>query len=232
MISSASPHQRMMIGTILAGAALLAALWLLAIAPKRTESAAVKANVATQQQRLDAARTQLATYQSARKQYPGLLVELRGLDKAVPARGQVSALLRQLQKRAKASKSMLRLVSLDSTAAVPVATTPGAAPAAPLTPGAMLGTGGLAKLPFSFEYSGRYFDLVHILAAARRTVSVKSGDLKIKGRLVTIEALSFQPSTPGSKLITANVSGTAYIAAAPPTPTAPATPAAATQGGS
>jgi hypothetical protein len=96
----------------------------------------------------------------------------------------------------------------------------------------VLGTGGLAKLPFSFEYSGRYFDLVHILAAARRTVSAKSGDLKINGRLVTIEALSFEPQTPGSKLITANVSGTAYIAAAPATPTAPATPAAATQGGS
>lgn len=232
MMSSASPHQRMIIATILAGAALLAALWLLAIAPKRSESATVKTNVAAQQERLGAARTQLASYESARKQYPGLLAELRRLDEAVPARGEISALLRQLQKRAKASKSTLTLVSLDSAAAAPVAVAPGAAPTAPLTPGAMLGNGGLAKLPFSFEYSGRYFDLVNILAAARRTVSVKSGDLKINGRLVTIEALAFQPETEGSKLITANVSGTAYIAAAPPTPTAPATPAAATQGGS
>ncbi len=226
MIGS-SPHQRMIIATVLAGGALLAALWVLAIAPKRSESASVKANVATQQKRLSDAQTQLASYESARKQYPGMLVELRGLDKAVPARGEIPALLRQLQKRAKASKSTLRLVSLESTGAAPVA---GAATGASLTPGATPGTGGLATLPFAFEYSGRYFDLVNILKAARRTVTVKSGDLKINGRLVTIEGLSFARETPETSLITANVSGTAYIAAAPPTPTA--APAAATQGGS
>jgi Tfp pilus assembly protein PilO len=234
MIASASPHQRMMIATIVAGAALLAALWLLAISPKRSESAAVSKNVGTQQQRLSAAQTQLASYQSAKKQYPGLLAELRGLDEAVPARGEISVLLRQLQKRAKASRSTLRLVSLEggTATAAPAPAAGGSAPPATLTPGAVLGAGGLAKLPFSFEYSGRYFDLVHILAAARRTVSVKSGDLKINGRLVTIEGLTFQRETADSSLITASVSGTAYIAAAPPTPTTPATPADATQGGS
>jgi Tfp pilus assembly protein PilO len=230
MISSSSPHQRMIIGTVLAGVALLAALWLLAIAPKRSESADVKTNVSAQEQRLSAARTQLASYEASRKQYPGLLAELRGLDKAVPARGEIPALLRQLQKRAKASKSTLTLVSLESTGGAPAA---GAPTASSLTPGATLGTGGLAKLPFAFEYSGRYFDLVHILAAARKTVAVKSGDLKIKGRLVTIEGLSFERKAVDSSLITASVSGTAYIAAAPPTPTTAATtPAAATQGGS
>ena len=234
MIGSASPHQRMILVTVVAGLALLAALWVLAISPKRSESATVRDNVATQKERLGAAQTQLVSYESARKQYPGLLVELRGLDEAVPARGEISVLLRQLQKRAKASNSTLSLVSLEggaAPAAAAPATTPGA-PATSLTPGAVLGASGLAKLPFSFEYSGRYFDLVNILAAARRTVSVKSGDLKIDGRLVTIEGLSFQRATPDSALITANVSGTAYIAAAPPTPTPPATPADATQGGS
>jgi hypothetical protein len=229
MISSSSPHQRMIIGTVLAGVALLAALWLLAISPKRSESARVKTNVAAQEQRLSAARTQLASYESARKQYPGLVAELRGLDKAVPARGEIPALLRQLQKRARASRSTLRLVSLESSGGTAANSS---SSASTLTPGATPGAGGLAKLPFTFEYSGRYFDLVHILAAARKTVGVKSGDLKINGRLVTIEGLSFQRDT-GESLITANVSGTAYIAAAPATPTTAATtPAAATQGGS
>ena len=41
MMSSASPHTRMMIFTVLAGLAVLAALWVLAISPKRSESAAV-----------------------------------------------------------------------------------------------------------------------------------------------------------------------------------------------
>ncbi len=232
MIGSASPHQRMIIATVAVGIALLAALWMLAISPKRSESATVKSNVAAQEQRLSAAQTQLASYEASRKQYPGLLAELRGLDEAVPARGQISVLLRQLQKRAKARNATLQLVSLEAAAAT-AAPAPGAASGTSLTPGATPpSSGGLAKLPFSFEYSGRYFDLVKILKEARRTVAVKSGDLKINGRLVTIEALTFQRETPESSLIKANVAGTAYIAAAPPTPIATAIPADAPQGGS
>ncbi|MBA3748323.1 MAG: hypothetical protein H0W96_12660, partial [Solirubrobacterales bacterium] len=102
-----------------------------------------------------------------------------------------------------------------------------------VTPGATPGAGGIATLPFSFTYTGEYFDLVHVLAAARRAVTVKSGDLKIDGRLVTIEGMSFQRAQPDAPLIKATVSATAYIAAAPADPQPPAIPAAdAAQGGS
>jgi len=220
MISSASPHTRMIVATVLAGAAVLAALWVLAISPNRAESAEVSDNVAAQEQRLGAAKTQLAGYQEAKKAYPKHLRALRRLDGAVPARGEISTLLRQLQKRANARGSDLRLAALK----------PAGTPVAGLTPGASTGTGGLATLPFSFAYTGKYFDLVKVLAAARRAVTVRSGNLKIDGRLVTIEGLSFERDAEAD-LIKANVSGTAYIAAAPAPPTA--VPAADTaQGGS
>lgn len=226
MIGSASPHQRMIIGTVLAGAALLAALWVLALSPKRSESAEVRANVAAQELRLSAAKTELAGYETARKQYPGLLAELRRLDEAVPARGAIPDLLRQLQKRAKNAKSVLRLAQLKPGSA-------GAPGATAATPGATAGAGGIATLPFTFTYSGKYFDLVSVLAAARKTVTVKSGDLKIDGRLVTIEGVSFARDDADSPVIKASVSGTAYIAAATAPPTPPAVPAAtATPGGS
>ena len=228
MIASASPHQRMMIATVVAGLALLAALWMLAISPKRTESAQVKANVATQQERLAAANTQLASYQAARNEYPKLLAELRRLDGAVPARGEIPALLRELQRRAGSRKSDLRLAALKPGGGpAPAAATPGAI----LTPGATVGAGGLATLPFTFTYTGEYFDLVNVLGAARRAVTVKSGNLKIDGRLVTIEGLTFERANQESSLIKASIAGTAYIAAATPQPAA--VPAAApTQGGS
>lgn len=220
MMSSASPHTRMIIGTVLAGLALLAALWVLAISPKRAESAEVSSNVAAQEQRLSAAHAELATFEAARKDYPRHLAALRRLDGAVPARGEISTLLRQLQRRARARGSDLRLAALK----------PSTTPAAGLTPGATTGPGGLATLPFTFAYTGKYFDLVKVLAAARRTVTVHSGHLRIDGRLVTIEGLSFERDKE-SKLIKASVSGTAYIASAPASPTA--APAAATaQGGS
>ena len=225
MIGKASPHQRMILATVIAGAALLAALWLMALSPKRSESAEVKANVAAQEQRLAAAKTELASYETAKKQYPGMLAELKRLDKAVPARGAIPDLLRQLQKRAKGRDSELRLAALKPAGT----TTPGSG----LTPGASPIAGGLAALPFNFTYAGKYFDLVSVLKAARKAVTVKSktGDLEIDGRLVTIEGVSFARESPESPVIKASVSGTAYIAAAATPPATVADPAAP-QGGS
>jgi hypothetical protein len=123
MISSASPHKKMIIGTLLAGAMVLVALWMLAISPKRAESASVKERVVTEEQRLATAQTQLAAFKQSRAQYGGLLAELKRLDEAVPARGAISDLLRQLQKRANVRNTELRVAALKPAAA--------AAPGAP-----------------------------------------------------------------------------------------------------
>lgn len=225
MMSSGSPHQRMIIFTGLAGVVILAALWMLVLSPKRAESAQVKESVAAQETRLAEAESQLASFQSAKKQYPGMLAELKRLDEAVPARGEIHVLLRQIQKRANARGSDLQVAALKPASSASAGTTD-------LTPGATPGTGGIATLPFTFTYTGRYFDLVHVLAAARRAVTVTSGDLKIDGRLVTIEGMSFQRAEPDDPLIKATVSATAYIAAAPPAPAPPAAVPAAATGGS
>jgi Tfp pilus assembly protein PilO len=211
-----------------AGVAILAALWFLAIGPKRSDSSEVRTNVASQQQRLSAAQSQLAGYQSARKQFPGMLAELKTLDKAVPARAAISSLLRQVQRRAKVRDSVLRLVALKAAAAVPAAT--GAVPTAPVSPGATVGPDGLSALPFTFEFTGRYFDLRDILKVVRRSVSVRSGDLKVAGRLLTIDGLTFTPTEAGSDLTKAVVNATAYIA--PDGAATPQPPAATTTGGS
>jgi len=206
---------------VLAGIAILAALWVLAIGPKRSENAKVRDDVSAQQQKLDEAQSQLASYQAARKQFPGMLDELRSLDKAVPARGAISSLLRQIQRRADARGSELRLVALKAAAAVPATGTT----AAPVTPGAAVGPDGLSALPFTFEFSGRYFDLRDILQTIRRSVSVRSGDVKVSGRLLTIDGVSFTRSNPSSPLTKAIVNATAYIApdgAATPQPPAAA----------
>ncbi len=228
-MNTSSPHGRMILATLLAGAVMLAALWMMVLAPKRSESAEVKANVAAQELRLDQARAQLAAHQASKEQYPGMLAELKRLDEAVPSRGEITTLLRQLQKRANARDADLTLAALKAGGGAPASGAGGAK----LTPGATSGPGGIAMLPFSFSYEGEYFDLVKVLAAARRAVTVKSGDVKIDGRLVTIEGIAFERADTTSKLIKASVSATAYIAAAPEAPQPAAIPAAnATQGGS
>jgi len=205
---------------VLAGIAILAALWMLAISPKREERAQVKANVATQEARLQTAQAQLASFEAAKKAFPAKLAELKQLDKAVPARGAISSLLRQLQRRAKVRNSNLQLVALK----------PGTAAAAgadgtPLTPGATVGPDGLAALPFTFEFTGEYFDLRDILATVRRSVSVRKDKIKVGGRLLTIDGLSFIRTDPSSTRTKATLNATAYIA--PDGASTPQPPAAA-----
>ncbi len=207
---------------VLAGIAILAALWMLAISPKREERTQVKANVTAQEARLATAQTQLASFEAAKQQFPVKLAELKRLDKAVPARGAISSLLRQLQRRANVRHANLRLVALTTGAAATGAGTVS-------TPGATVGPNGLAALPFEFEFTGEYFDLRDILATVRRSVSVRKDKIKVSGRLLTIDKLSFTRSDPGSTRTKATLSATAYIApdgAATPQP--PATAAAVT----
>ena len=217
----------------LAGIAVLAALWMLAISPKRDERAKVNDNVAAQEARLQSAQTKLASYEAAKQAFPTQLAELRKLDKAVPARGAIASLLRQLQRRAKVRNSQLQLVALKATTVA--APTPGEAATTPVTPGATVGPDGLAALPFTFQFTGDYFDLRDILATVRKSVHVSKGSkIKVAGRLLTIDGLTFTRTDPTSRRTYATLNATAYIApdgVTSPQPTATAT-AATTAGGS
>jgi len=220
---------------VLAGVAILAALWMLAISPKRDERTTIKANVTAQEARLQTAQTQLASFEAAKQQFPAKLAELKRLDEAVPARGAISSLLRQLQRRAKVRNSNLRLVALKPSGA-PTPVAGATTPAAPITPGASVGPDGLATLPFTFEFTGEYFDLRDILATVRRSMSVRKDKIKVGGRLLTIDGLTFIRTDPTSSKTKATLNATAYIApdgASTPQPpaAAAATPPAATPTG-
>lgn len=205
---------RALAGVIVVGLALLVALWVMAIAPKRSDNAAVAANVAAQKSRLTAATALLGGYAASRKQFTGLLSELHEMNKGVPVRGDIAPLLFDLQNRARARGSDLRLVALKAGAVAPTTGTS--------TPGAVAGPGGLSVLPFTFEYTGKYFDLLEILKTVRTAVRTGGGDLKIRGRLLTIDGLSFN-RLDSSKLTKAVVNATAYLA-----PDSAATPQAPT----
>jgi Tfp pilus assembly protein PilO len=226
-MSSMSPQRRAIAAVVLTGLALFAILWMTAIGPKRAERADVREDVAAQQARLDTAQRQVAEFTAARERFPQMLAKLRRLDVAVPARGAVSDLLRELQRRGRVRSSDLRLAALKTSTAAPGTAT--------VAPGATAAQGGLEALPFTFEYTGDYFDLVGILRAVRASVQERGGGLRIGGRLLTIDGLSFRRPEPGEKLTKAVVNATAYIApdrTATPQPPAGAQPApTSTQGG-
>jgi Tfp pilus assembly protein PilO len=208
-------EQRTAVYVLVAGAALVAALWFGAIAPKRGDRAAVTERVTAMEQRLAAANDQVARYRLARAGFPAQLAELRRLDVAVPGRGEIAGLLRELQRRARARGADLRVIALKE----PDAASTGAGG----TPGAVAGPSGLSALPFTLEFTGRYFDLLHLLSGVRRDVTDHGDRIGVGGRLLTIDGVSFHRPEHGSAITKASLKATAYVAPdGAATPQAPA----------
>jgi hypothetical protein len=110
--------------------------------------------------------------------------------------------------------------------------TSGQTPAAPLPPGASVGTAGLPTEQFTITLSGNYFNLSTFFNKLEGFVFREDGTLMIRGRLMSINAISLVPGPTGFPQISASVSATTYIV--PPTEgtfggATPAGPAPTTQ---
>jgi Tfp pilus assembly protein PilO len=108
--------------------------------------------------------------------------------------------------------------------------------------GATSGVPGLDTVGLTFKFEGSYFDLADFLHRVKRFVRLANGDIRVKGRLMTIDGLALKTSESFPK-ITAELTSTVYLspktegAAAGGTPQGPAatpaaTPAAGTDAGS
>jgi hypothetical protein len=110
--------------------ALLLAYWMLVLGPKRSDATAAKAELATQQQRLDTARANLQTAEGAKENFDASYAQVVKLGKAIPSTVDMPSLLVQLD--AAAAGTGIRFTKIKTgprvAAAVPTAATP--APAA------------------------------------------------------------------------------------------------------
>lgn len=219
------------LAVVLAGVAILAAAWTMAISPKREDSAAARDRADVEQQKLDSARAELAKNTKARASFDDNRRELRRLDTAVPVRGDIAKLLRSLQKEAGRRGASLRIAALTPGTAAAGAT--GTTTESSVV-GASEGPNGLSKLSFNLQYTGDYFALVHILRTVRRAVVEREGKVTAKGRLLTIDGLNFKPTSDdkdkASGIVDATINATAYIAPDPAAKAPAADPAAATPG--
>jgi hypothetical protein len=90
----------------------------------------------------------------------------------------------------------------------------GAAAGAPAADGSAAGaTGapGLETIPLDFEFRGSFFDLADFFHRMKRFVRVANDKIVIRGRLMTINAFTFDTSG-GFPLIKATVNATVYLA--------------------
>lgn len=197
---------------------LLAALWLLAVAPTREQAARLAVGVRQAEQRRDDAIARAATAEQARATYARDYATVARLGKAVPANADVPSLVFQLESAARRAKVDFRVVTvLDSAAS---ASAPAGAAAA--------AGGGIHPAPFSFTFDGTYSSLQALLSKIARFSRVKGTHVFVNGRLLTIDGVTLNPGRGGLPRIQGVVTAKAYVADLPTAlPGAAGTPAAA-----
>jgi Tfp pilus assembly protein PilO len=211
------------------GFAVVAAAWFLLISPKRAERTEVATQVAAAVTRRDAALATAADAQAARQAYGEDYAAVARLGKAVPETEDVPSLVFQLETLAKKHKVDMRSIKLTvaggagaaaTTQSAAVASATGATPAvatesatATLPPGAVVGSAGFPTVPFSFSFTGGYFDMERFLAAVDglTDVSADGKDIAIHGRLLTVNGVSYTAGPKGFPQVQAAVSATAYL---------------------
>jgi hypothetical protein len=101
------------------------------------------------------------------------------------------------------------------------------AAAATLPPGATVGSAGFPTMPFSFVFSGTFFDMERFFGDVQRFVRVDAKDLTVNGRLLSVDGFSLVAGPGGFPNVKANVVATAYLrTAADDSASNAATPAA------
>lgn len=212
-----------------------AGFYFLVLGPKRDEIAKLDSDVAAKQAEVAQAEQTLATYEAARKTYKANYTTLARLGKAVPVDDDVRSLMVQLEASAQGTGVDFQSIELgtglagadSSTATTETATTSDElAPA----PGSVEVAGGaLSAMPFSFRFTGGYFDLNTFFSKLEHYVTLNNAKLNATGRLLRLESVSIAPSSVGFPEMQAEIGAATYIV--PPVEGVPgaATPSAAQQ---
>jgi len=222
--------------TLVALAAATAAFWFLVLSPKRAEVTKLDTEIATKSAEIEQARVTLAGYEQAKAGYKRNYTTLARLGKAVPADDDVRSLLVQIE--ATADRSGVDFEKIELGAGLAAAegaptqaeTTEPADGELAAAPGAVPVAGGvLSAMPFTFSFSGSYFDLSAFLARLEHFVTVQNDRLDATGRLLRLESVALQPASTGFPTMTAEINAATYLVPpveAVPGAAAPATPPA------
>lgn len=97
----------------------------------------------------------------------------------------------------------------SGTAASPAPAT--AAAAATLPPGAVVGSAGFPTMPFSFVFSGTFFDMEKFLGDVQRFVRVNGDKVDVRGRLLSVDGFSLSAGPGGFPNVKASINATAYL---------------------
>lgn len=242
---------------------LAVAFWMALLSPKRNEAKKLGARIDSVKSSLAGHRAEVAEGEAARKAFPSNYRQLVVLGEAVPGGDETASLLVQLNGIAKRANVRFSDFNLDSGAgggsssgassssssssgsgATPASnpTSPTEAAASLMPLGASIGPAGLAVMPYSLTFNGRFFQLANFIKGLDSFVKTENSQVDVSGRLITIDGFTLAADrNAGFPRLKGDFEVTAYLV--PPeegitggaTPSGPgpgtATPAAAKLGG-
>lgn len=243
-----------LIVAMLALVVLAGAFWMMLLSPKREEASKFGKEVEQLKTSLAQHESEAANALAAKREFSTNYSQLVVLGKAVPADSETASLLVQIQHIAEHSRVRFEEITLSSEgeSAAPEAEAAGGATetvsptevAASMTPlGATVGPAGLSTMPYTLNFTGDFFHIADFIHGLDNLVKTTNARVSVDGRLMTVNAfaLTADPAA-GFPSLKATFSITTYLTppeqgltggATPsgPAPTATATPAAATTGG-
>jgi hypothetical protein len=197
------------------------------LGPKRDEVTKLDGEIAAAQDDLRAAQDLLATNSEARKTYRSSYSTIVRLGKAVPGDDDVRSLVVQLDHAAKRTRVDFQSIEVGGANGVAPASTSTAptGAGAQLPPGATVGPAGFPVMPFSFSFTGGFFNLGKFFSRLDAFVQASNRKLSVSGRLLTVDGVKLEPDITGFPNIKATVQATSYLVSPLEGETGGATPA-------
>lgn len=205
-------RDRIVLMVVLAVAAVAAA-WMLVIQPRRAQASKLGTQVTSEQSQLDSARAQIAQGEAARRSFPSNYTQIVRLGEAVPADDNVPSLIYQIQGAATGAHVDFRSLQVTggSSSSTPSSSSSNGSSGASLPPGVTVGAAGFPAEQFQFQLQGNFFNLSKFFNRLQQFVVAGKNQLSIRGRLMTVNAISFGAAPQGFPQITATVSATTYL---------------------
>jgi hypothetical protein len=209
---------------------VFAALWFVALGPKRGESAKLDGKIALQQKRLADAQAGTNAARDAKSRYEGDYAAVARLGQAVPADEDTASLIYELDHAASRTDIDFRSLELSTAATTPASAAPAPAATVPAADGSTTGATGATgaagaaapqvpavsladfpTMPFTFELEGSFFHLEAFLRKVAKFTSVQGKQISVAGRLVSVTGIQIAASAKGFPRIGATVKATAYL---------------------
>ena len=189
---------------VIAALAVVAAAWMLVLAPEREKATKLGAEVSTAQSALSTAQNEVTAAQSAETGYPTEYSSLVNLGKAVPTGQEVPSLIVQLAQATNEKNVEFTSITSGGSAAGSGASASAASAA------------GFTAMPFTFVFNGSFFNLYDLFQQLNHfTARTSAGTLQVSGRLLTIQSVQLAPGASGSgksnSQLTGTITATAYV---------------------